>query len=284
MRGVSRHLGTRRRPAGREHEEPSPDLTQFAARNGGTFPSAVVAQIIDGRQPVKGDGGPDMPVWGDAFRASRNGSSEEAVQARIKALLNTSSGCRNAARNSPRGSREFDPSPSSVFHLYTGTRRMVPRDAEEVSMAAAYSMDLRARVLQRCRTRAVVEGAGRTVSRESRVGGCAEAAAAGDRGDRPADSRPSFGGACLAGQEERLVALITARPDATLAELRDALPTTAGLTTLWRDDRALGLHRQKKRYTPTSNAGLMSRRRAASGAPGSRCATCGSTSSSMNAA
>ena len=29
-------------------------------------------------------------------------------------------------------------------------------------------------------------------------------------------------------QEERLVALITARPDATLAELRDALPTTAG--------------------------------------------------------
>ena len=29
-------------------------------------------------------------------------------------------------------------------------------------------------------------------------------------------------------QEERLVALITARPDVTLAEMRDALPTTAG--------------------------------------------------------
>ncbi len=35
-------------------------------------------------------------------------------------------------------------------------------------------------------------------------------------------------------QETRLVALITARPDATLAELRTALPTTAALSTLWR--------------------------------------------------
>jgi mono/diheme cytochrome c family protein len=64
-----------------------PDLTQFAARNGGTFPSALVAQIIDGRKPATGHGGPDMPVWGDAFKASRLGSSEESVQARIKALV-----------------------------------------------------------------------------------------------------------------------------------------------------------------------------------------------------
>lgn len=35
-------------------------------------------------------------------------------------------------------------------------------------------------------------------------------------------------------QEERLVALVIARPDATLAELRDALPTAAALSTLWR--------------------------------------------------
>src|SRR5688500_18600852 len=34
-------------------------------------------------------------------------------------------------------------------------------------------------------------------------------------------------------QEARLAALITAQPDATLAELRDALPTTAALSTLW---------------------------------------------------
>ena len=68
-------------------KKPPPDLTQFAASNGGVFPSALVAHIIDGRQPVKGHGGPDMPVWGDAFKASRVGSSEEAVQARIKALV-----------------------------------------------------------------------------------------------------------------------------------------------------------------------------------------------------
>jgi transposase len=38
-------------------------------------------------------------------------------------------------------------------------------------------------------------------------------------------------------QEERLRALVTAQPDRTLAELRDALPTTASLATIW---RALG--------------------------------------------
>ena len=37
----------------------------------------------------------------------------------------------------------------------------------------------------------------------------------------------------LADQEPRLAALIAARPDATLAELRDALPTSAALSTLW---------------------------------------------------
>ena len=35
-------------------------------------------------------------------------------------------------------------------------------------------------------------------------------------------------------EEQRLAALITARPDATLAELRDTLPTSAALSTLWR--------------------------------------------------
>jgi transposase len=45
----------------------------------------------------------------------------------------------------------------------------------------------------------------------------------------------------LAGHEQRLVALITAQPDATLAELRDALPTTAALSTLWLEIDRLGL-------------------------------------------
>jgi len=44
-----------------------------------------------------------------------------------------------------------------------------------------------------------------------------------------------FRGRALASEEtDRLAALIAARPDATLAELREALRTTAGLTTIWR--------------------------------------------------
>jgi transposase len=41
-------------------------------------------------------------------------------------------------------------------------------------------------------------------------------------------------------QEERLVLLVTARPDATLAELQAALPTTAALSTIWRTIGRLG--------------------------------------------
>jgi transposase len=51
----------------------------------------------------------------------------------------------------------------------------------------------------------------------------------------------------LAGQEPRLAALITARPDATLAELRAALPTTAALSTLWLEIDRLGLTVKKNR-------------------------------------
>jgi hypothetical protein len=45
----------------------------------------------------------------------------------------------------------------------------------------------------------------------------------------------------LAGQEERLATLITARPDATLAELREGLPTTAALSTVWLEIDRLGV-------------------------------------------
>ena len=55
------------------------------------------------------------------------------------------------------------------------------------------------------------------------------------------------GRALSTAQEERLVNLITARPDATLSELRDALPTAAGLTTLWRAIERLGLSVKKNR-------------------------------------
>ena len=64
-----------------------PDLTQFTRSNGGVFPSELVTKIIDGRQPVTGHGGKDMPVWGDAFQAASGGSGETAVKARIEALV-----------------------------------------------------------------------------------------------------------------------------------------------------------------------------------------------------
>jgi transposase len=48
-------------------------------------------------------------------------------------------------------------------------------------------------------------------------------------------------------QEHRLVFLITARPDATLAELREHLPTSAALSTLWRVVERLGLTVKKTR-------------------------------------
>ncbi len=51
----------------------------------------------------------------------------------------------------------------------------------------------------------------------------------------------------LAGQEERLRVLIVAQPDATLAELRDALPTSAALSTLWRAIDRLQLTVKKNR-------------------------------------
>jgi hypothetical protein len=42
-----------------------------------------------------------------------------------------------------------------------------------------------------------------------------------------------------------LAALILAQPDATLTELRDALPTTAALSTLWRTIDRLGFTLKK---------------------------------------
>lgn len=45
------------------------DLTTLAARFGGRFPFLRVLRIIDGRETVRAHGDPDMPVWGEIFRA-----------------------------------------------------------------------------------------------------------------------------------------------------------------------------------------------------------------------
>jgi mono/diheme cytochrome c family protein len=63
-----------------------PDLTKFTTRNGGVFPSERVARIIDGRDvPAHGDR--EMPVWGDAFRTTREGLSADEIKARIAAIV-----------------------------------------------------------------------------------------------------------------------------------------------------------------------------------------------------
>ncbi|MEP7118689.1 MAG: c-type cytochrome [Acidobacteriota bacterium] len=63
------------------------NLTEIAKRNKGVFPTDLVHRMIDGRQPVKGHGGADMPVWGDVFTRSSDGGEPAAVQRRIEALV-----------------------------------------------------------------------------------------------------------------------------------------------------------------------------------------------------
>ena len=74
-----------------------PDLTKFAMRNGNTFPSVRVNQIIDGTG-VGSHGTRDMPVWGDAFKRTRNGTPESAA-ARIQALTTFLESIQDRATN-----------------------------------------------------------------------------------------------------------------------------------------------------------------------------------------
>jgi mono/diheme cytochrome c family protein len=64
-----------------------PNLTEIAKRNGGVYPSELVFRTIDGRSPVRGHGGPDMPVWGDAFSRSREAGDADRVKAVIRSLV-----------------------------------------------------------------------------------------------------------------------------------------------------------------------------------------------------
>lgn len=70
-------------------EKPA-DLTGIAQRNGGDFPFWETFQMIDGRAPIDGHGGREMPVWGDRFREdapSSSQGSEALVRARIMELI-----------------------------------------------------------------------------------------------------------------------------------------------------------------------------------------------------
>jgi transposase len=104
---------------------------------------------------------------------------------------------------------------------------------------APYSMDLRERVVQAWDTSGDADDVAATfgVSRAWVHRLVQRRRETGSIAPRP---QTKFRSRVLAGQEQRLVALITAQPDATLVELRDALPTTAALSTLWREIGRLG--------------------------------------------
>lgn len=64
-----------------------PDLSLIAKRSGGEFPTEKVIRIVDGRKPLSGHGGPDMPIWGDAFRNAETGYEDEAARAKIRQVV-----------------------------------------------------------------------------------------------------------------------------------------------------------------------------------------------------
>jgi len=63
------------------------DLTQLSRPADGGFVAQRIQRVIDGRdRNLKAHGSFEMPVWGDAFKR-RDGLSEEAVRARIEAIV-----------------------------------------------------------------------------------------------------------------------------------------------------------------------------------------------------
>lgn len=113
-------------------------------------------------------------------------------------------------------------------------------------MAAPYSMDLRERVMKAWEASGDADEIAETFA-VSRAWVHRLAQRERETGSIAPRPQTKFRSRALAGQEDRLKALVNARPDATLAELRDALPTTAALSTLWLEIDRLGLTLKKNR-------------------------------------
>ena len=105
---------------------------------------------------------------------------------------------------------------------------------------APYSMDLRKRVFKAFEASGDAEEVAATfgVSRAWVHRLAQRHRETGSLAPRP---QTKFRSRVLSGQEQHLATLIAGRPDATLAELRDALPTRAALSTVWREIDRLGL-------------------------------------------
>jgi transposase len=113
-------------------------------------------------------------------------------------------------------------------------------------MAAAYSMDLRERVMK--------DADAGFPSKElaeryhvSRAWVDALKQRRRETGSIAPHKQTKFRRRVLEGQEDRLRTLVTAQPDATLAELRDALRTSAAVSTVWRELNQLDLTVKKNR-------------------------------------
>ena len=111
---------------------------------------------------------------------------------------------------------------------------------------APYSMDLRKRVIKAFDTCGDAEEVATTFG-VSRAWVHRLAQRRRDTGSIAPRPQTKFRARVLAGQEQRLATLIAARPDATLAELQDALPVRAALTTIWREIDRLNLTVKKNR-------------------------------------
>jgi len=114
-------------------------------------------------------------------------------------------------------------------------------------MAAAYSMDLRTRVLKDADA-GIASNELAERYHVSRAWVDALKQRRRETGSFAPLKPTKFRGRALAAAEtDHLAALVAARPDATLTELRDALRTSAGLTTIWRALNRLDLTVKKNR-------------------------------------
>ena len=72
-----------------------PDLTLIRERHGAKFPASWVYRIIDGRNDLRAHGRPEMPIWGDRYRADAlrglplplNVDADAVVHGRILSLV-----------------------------------------------------------------------------------------------------------------------------------------------------------------------------------------------------
>jgi transposase len=107
-------------------------------------------------------------------------------------------------------------------------------------MAAAYSMDLRERVIEDAETGLSSKDLAARYH-VSRAWVDALKQRRRETGSIAARKQTKFRRRVLEGQRDQLRALVMAQPDATLAELRDALRTSAALATIWRELHQLDL-------------------------------------------